>query len=383
MVGGIALQLLLTIVFLELPVTKDFFLILNSTIGALQEATTTGTSFVFGYIGGGPLPFEEKQPGASFILAFRALPLILVMSALSALLFYWRILPWLVNALSWLLEKSLGVGGALGLSGAANIFVGMVEAPILIRPYIGQLGRGELFALMATGMATIAGTVMALYASILGPHLPDALGHILIASVVSVPAAIAIAGLMVPSTCKPTEGQLSDEQSANSVMGAITLGTTNGVQLFINVTAMLVVLVALVALLNLCLGLLPAWGGEAITLQRVMGWILAPLAWLIGIPWSEANIAGSLLGTKVILNEFIAYLELAALPAKDLSENSRLIMVYAMCGFANLGSLGIMLGGLSTLAPERRLEITSLGMKSIIAGLFATCLTGAAVGLMT
>ncbi|MFC1664001.1 NupC/NupG family nucleoside CNT transporter [Pseudomonadota bacterium] len=381
-VGGIALQLLLTVVFLKLPILKDFFLILNSIIGTLQQATNAGTSFVFGYIGGGPLPFEEKQPGSSFILAFRALPLILVMSALSALLFYWRILPWLVKVFSWLLKKSLGVGGALGLSGAANIFVGMVEAPILIRPYIGQLSRGELFALMTTGMATIAGTMMALYAAILGPHLPDALGHILIASVVSVPAAIALAGLMVPTTNQATDAQLTSEESASSAMDAITTGTTSGVQLFINVTAMLVVLVALVALLNLGFDLLPAIDGEAITLQRMAGWILAPLAWLIGIPWSEANIAGGLLGTKVVLNEFIAYLDLAALPAKALSEHSRLILVYAMCGFANLGSLGIMLGGLGTLAPERRSEITALGMKSILAGLLATCLTGAAVGLI-
>lgn len=258
----------------------------------------------------------------------------------------------------------------------------MVEAPILIRPYIRQLSRGELFALMTTGMATVAGTMMALYASILGPHLPDALGHILVASVVSVPAAIAVAGLMVPSANQPTEGTLSDEQSANSAMDAITSGTTKGIQLLINVTAMLIVLVALVALVNLVLDLLPAWGGEAITLQRLTGWILAPLAWSIGIPWSEAGIAGSLLGTKMVLNEFIAYLDLAALPTEALSDKSRLILVYAMCGFANLGSLGIMLGGLSTLAPERRLEITALGMKSIIAGLFTTCLTGATVGVL-
>lgn len=380
---GLSLQLGLALMLLKLPAFKAFFLILNQAILSLDEATRVGASFVFGYLGGGPAPFEVISPGADFILAFRALPIILVVSALSSLLFYWRILPLLVNGFSWLLQRSMGIGGALGLGAAANIFVGMVEAPLLIRPYLKQMSRSELFAVMACGMATIAGTVMVLYASIIGSVVPDAMGHILSASLISAPAALLVARLMVPESGKVTAGELSLEHKASSSMDAITQGTLAGLQLFLNVIAMLVVLVALVHLANALLGLLPQLDGEAVSLQRILGWLMAPVVWLMGIPWSEAQAAGSLMGIKTILNEFIAYLELVKLPADALSERSRLIMIYALCGFANLGSLGIMLGGLCTIVPERRNEIAALGMKSILAGTLATCMTGAVIGIIT
>ncbi len=381
--AGLALQLALALLLIKVPLFRDAFLALNDAVLALQRASEAGTSFVFAYLGGGPLPFEQTQPGASFVLAFRALPLILVVSALSALLFYWRVLPAIVRAFAWALGRTLGVGGALGHGTAANIFVGMVEAPILIRPYIKDLGRGELFALMTCGMATIAGTVMVLYASILAAVVPDAMGHILTASLISAPAALLVAGLMVPGSGEKTAGGLAPDGSAASAMDAVTTGTAQGVTLLINVIAMLVVLVALVALANLILALAPEVGGAALTFQRLLGWALTPLAWLIGVPWAEAATAGALLGTKVILNELIAYLDMAALPAEALSPRSRLILTYAMCGFANLGSLGIMIGGLATLAPERRGVIVALGMKSVAAGVLATAMTGALVGLLT
>ncbi|MCP3668860.1 MAG: nucleoside:proton symporter [Gammaproteobacteria bacterium] len=377
-VVGLVMQSLLALLLLKLPIFKEMFLVLNRALLSLQTATEAGASFVFGYLGGGDLPFDEKSPGSSFILAFKALPLVLVISALSAVLFYWRILPLVVRGFSWVLEKTLGVGGALGLGAAANIFVGMVEAPLFIRPYITQLSRSELFAVMTVGMATIAGTVMVLYASILSQVMPDAMGHMLAASLISAPAAIMVARVLVPETGPGIGGRLEPPQQASSTMDAITHGTLDGLKLLLNIIAMLLVLVALVSLVNQILGLF-----GAVTLQQILGWIMAPVVWLLGVPWSEAVTAGALMGTKTILNEFIAYLEMSQLPEDALSARSRLIMTYALCGFANFGSLGIMLGGLSTMAPERRKEIVALGPKSILAGTVATCLTGAVVGVIT
>jgi CNT family concentrative nucleoside transporter len=380
---GIALQFILAALLLWLPPFQQVFLSLNELLRALEQATRAGTTFVFGYLGGGEQPFAETGAGSSFILAFRALPLILLVSALSSLLFYWRILPLIVLALSWVLQKALGIGGALALGSITNIFVGMVEAPLFIRPYLKEMSRSELFTLMTTGMATIAGTVMVLYASILREAVPDAMGHLLIASLISAPAAIVIALTLIPPTARATAGELVPPQRADSSMDAVTKGTLQGVELLINITALLVVMIALVSLANLAIGLLPDVSGTPVTLQRLLGWLLAPLAWLMGLPWEQAVTGGSLLGTKVILNEFLAYLDLAALPDSALDTRSQLIMTYALCGFANLGSLGIMIGGLGTMVPERRAEIIALGMRSIGAGTLATCMTGAVVGVFT
>jgi len=381
-VTGIVIQLLVGLILLKLPLFRDFFLLLNRVVLSLEEATTAGPSFVFGYLGGGELPFTEKYPGASFILAFKALPLVLLMSALSALLFYWKILPVVVKGFSWALQRTMGLGGTEGLGVSANIFVGMVESPLFIRPYLKNMTRSEIFTLMTCGMATIAGTVMVLYASILSKTIPGVMGHILTASIISVPAAITISKLMVPETGKLTSGELTAPEKASGSMDAVTKGTLQGVELLINIVAMLVVLVALVYLVNLILGLLPEIGGQQITLQRIMGIIMAPVVWLMGVPWQEATAAGSLMGTKTILNEFLAYLDLSRLAPGTLSPKSILIMTYAMCGFANPGSLGIMIGGMGTIAPTRRGEIVELGFRSIIAGTLATCMTGAVVGII-
>ena len=370
--AGVLLQLLLALLFLKVAVLKDAFLALNDILLGLEKATSAGTSLVFGYLGGGTPPFQVSDPAASFILAFRALPIVLVISALSALLFYWRVLPAVVRALSWALEKTMGVGGVVGLSAAANVFVGMVEAPLVVRPYLARISRGELFALMAGGMASIAGTVLFLYGSILAPVLPDAVAHLLIASILSAPAALAIAFLMVPPQGAHTGSRIELRSEAASSMDALTRGVLDGAQLLLNIVAMLVVFVALVALVNLLIA--------PYTLQALLGWLLAPLAWLAGIPWSEAHAAGALLGTKTVVNELVAYLELAR--SSGFTERTRLLLTYALCGFANLGSLGIMIGGLGTMCPERRGEIAALGLKSIIAGTLATCLTAASVALL-
>jgi CNT family concentrative nucleoside transporter len=369
--SGLGLLLVLALLFLKLPYAKDAFLKLNDALLLLEKATQAGTGFVFGYLGGGKPPFAETDAGSSFILAFRALPLVLVISALSALLFHWRVLPAVVRAISWMLEKAMRVGGVVGLSTAANVFVGMVEAPLFIRPYLARVSRGELFAIMTGGMASIAGTVLFLYASILGKGMPDAVAHLLIASILSAPAALAVAFIMVPPEGLPAGGNLAATGEYASSMDALTRGTLEGAQLLLNIVAMLLVFVALVSLVNLIIA--------PYTLQGMLGWLLAPLAWLAGIPWSEAQAAGSLLGTKTIVNELVAYVEMSQMGA--LSERSRLLMTYALCGFANFGSLGIMIGGLGTMCPDRRAEVVQLGLKSIIAGTLATCLTAACVGL--
>jgi CNT family concentrative nucleoside transporter len=370
--AGLALVLVLALLFLRLPYVKHAFLWLNDVLLVLEKATQAGTGFVFGYLGGGKAPFTESDPGSSFILAFRALPLVLVISALSALLFHWRVLPAIVRAISWLLEKSMRVGGVLGLATAANVFVGMVEAPLFVRPYLARVSRGELFAIMTGGMASIAGTVLFLYASILGPSIPDAIAHLLIASILSAPAALAMAFIMVPPAGAPVGGRIDMASEYASSMDALTRGTLEGAQLLLNIVAMLVVFVALVALVNLAIA--------PYTLQGALGWLLAPLAWLAGVPWAEAQAAGSLLGTKAVVNELVAYAEMAKMDG--LSERTRLLMTYALCGFANFGSLGIMIGGLGTMCPERRAEVVQLGLKSVVSGTLATCLTAAVVGLV-
>jgi CNT family concentrative nucleoside transporter len=380
-ISGLALQIVLAALLLKAPLFQQIFIALNDLLRGLEQATQAGTAFVFGYLGGAPLPYAESPAGSSFVLAFRALPMILVISALSSLFFYWRILPAVVKAISAVLEKTMGVGGAVGLSTAANVFVGMVEAPLLIRPYLKRMSRGELFIVMTAGMAGVAGTVMVLYASMLGPVIPEAIRHIVSASIISAPAAIVVAALMVPPRGTPTASELEVDQPARGAMDAITRGTLDGLTLVLNIAALLVVLIALVSLVNTLLAGLPPVGGEPVTLQRVLGLVMAPLVWLAGIPWEESRVAGALMGTKTVLNEFIAYVDLARLPAGALSERSRIIMTYALCGFANFGSLGILIGGLTVMVPERRDEILALGMRSIVAGTLATLTTAAVAGL--
>jgi CNT family concentrative nucleoside transporter len=381
-VTGVLLQLILGVVLLRLPLFQELFIFLNHAVLALEASTKAGTAFVFGYLGGGPLPFDEKLPGTTFILAFQALPLVLLISALSALFFYWRVLPMVVRGFSWCLQKTLGIGGTEGVGISANIFVGMVEAPLFIRPYLYYMTRSELFTLMTCGMATIAGTVMVLYASILSQTIPNVMGHILTASIISVPASIVISKIMIPETGELTSGDMLTHEEATSAMDAITKGTLQGVKLLLNIVAMLIVLVALVHLVNIILGIIPPVGGTQITLQKLFGWAMAPLAWLMGIPWNEATTAGTLMGTKTVLNELIAYLDMSRLADDALSHRSMLIMTYALCGFANPGSLGIMIGGMGTMAPERREEIVSLGFRSVIAGTLSTSMTGAVVGVI-
>ncbi len=380
--AGIGLQVALALILLKVPLIADSVASLGHVVAAMERATRAGTSMVFGYIGGGPLPFAESRPGAAFVLAFQALPIVIVTSALTALLTHWRILPWIVKGIGFVLERGFRIGGALGLASAANIFVGMVEAPLFIRPYLRDFSRSELFVMMTVGMATIAGTVFVLYAGILAPVLPNAAGQLLVASVISAPAAIAIALLMVPADGPPTaSGRLPPRETA-SAMEALVVGARQGLNMLFLIIALLIALVALVHLANGLLDLLPNVAGEAITLQRILALVMTPVCWLMGIPWAECWDAAQLMATKVVLNELVSYLDLARLPEGTLGDRSRLILVYAMCGFANFSGLGIMVGGLTVLMPERRTEILALSWKSLAAGVLATCSTGCVIGIL-
>ena len=383
------IQIVIAGLLLNVPLLRAAFAWPGRAIDALQAATLDGVRLVFGYLAGGPAPFEIAKPEHGFVLAFQALPLILLMSVLSKLLYHWGVLQRIVGAFAWALERTMGVNGPVATGAAANVFVGMVEAPLVIKPYLATMSRAGLFATMTVGMAGIAGTVLALYATILKTSVQDVAGHLIVASVISVPAALMIAALMVPEVRGDTEVEAAhaastpgDDQPTRSSMDAVTQGTREGVELLASVTAMLIVAVALVSLANMMLGALSQPFGVTLTLQQILGWVFAPLAFLIGIPWSEAATAGSLLGTKTILNEFVAYLNMTALPEGALSERSRLIMTYALCGFANLGSLGILLGGLTAMAPSRRAEIVELGGRTIVAGTLATLMTASVVGVI-
>jgi CNT family concentrative nucleoside transporter len=356
---------------------------LNNAANALNDATLAGTQFVFGYLAGGAPAFAETHPGASFILAFQALPLVLTISALASLLFHWGVLQRITAAFAWLLRRTLGLGGPLALGAAVHVFVGMIEAPLLVRPYLTRMQRGELFALMTCGMAGVAGTVMVIYASFLSPIVPNALGNILIASIISTPAGLAIAALMVPFDAGDrAEARLSVEDPAVSSLDALVKGTMDGVPILAAIIAVLLVTVALVTLANMTLGLLPDWDGAAITLQRIFALPFRPVMWLIGVPWGETAAASSLMATKTVLNEFVAYLDFVHLPPETFSARTRIILTYALCGFANFGSLGIVIGGLGAMAPTRRAEVVALGPRTILSGTLATCMSGALAGAL-
>jgi CNT family concentrative nucleoside transporter len=381
--AGIVIQIVLAAAFLQIPFMRDGLLALNVAVDAIQVATRAGTSFVFGYAGGGDPPFAVTNPNGVITLAFTILPILMVIGALSAVLWYWRILPLIVGGLSFALRRTMGIGGAVGLSCGANIFLGTIEAPLLIKPYLERLTRSELFIVFTCGMANVAGTVLVLYSIVLQPVMGDAaLGHIIIASLLSLPASIVIAMVIIPGK-ETTPADVDADIAYAGTMDAVARGTTDGLSMYLQVIAMLLVMVALVALINVGLsGFGDVWGAP-FTFERAMGWLFAPIAWCIGIPWEEAAQAGQLLGVKTVLNELIAYIQMAGLPADALSPRSDLIMVYALCGFANFASVGITIAGVTVLAPGRRKEIVELAQRSLISGTLSSLLVGATIGLLT
>ena len=384
--AGLLVQFALATLLIKLPGSQIVFEWIGDGVDALVRSTEAGTTLVFGYLGGGPLPFEESYPGAAFVFAFRSLPLVIFIGALSAVLYHYKVLPLVVRGFAFVLSKTLNIGGAASFSTAANVFIGMVEAPLLVRPYLQTMSRSDLFIVMTGGMATIAGTVYVLFSVILDGIIPDPAGHLLTASIISAPAAVVIALILIPrgddAADAADETRVEFAQLYDNGIDALTRGAIDGLRLLAYIIGMLIVFVALVELANIILGAFPDVDGAALTLQRIFGWVLAPVVWVLGIPWSDAVDAGQLLGTKVVLNELVAYIDMSNLPEGALTEKSALIMTYAICGFANFGSVGIMLGGLAAIVPERRGELAQLGLKSIMAGTMATCMTGAIAGLL-
>lgn len=376
---GLFAQFSLAFLFFQVPLISDILMSLNFIIAAIEAATLEGTRFLFGYLGGGSEPFEVSEGGYLYLFAFRVLPNVIVFCVLIAVLWYWKILPKVVTGFGFLLRRVFKVSGAVGTSAAATLFLGMVETPMIIRAYLTKLTRSEFFTVMTCGMSTVAGSVMIIYANTLSDIIPGAIGHIVVGSVLNIVGAIYVSRIIVPEDSTPTSSDKFEDLGYSSTMDAITRGTQDGLKLALNIGGMLLVIISLVALVNGVLGLLEI-SGEPLSLQRMLGWLFSPLAWLIGVPWSEAHLAGNLMGSKIVLNEMIAFIELAAL-GNDLSENSRLVLLYALCGFANFGSLGILIGGLSTLVPERKTDYLSLAPKSLISGNVVTFITASLVGL--
>ncbi len=380
---AIALQFIICALLLKVPGISDGLQYVNRAVGALGEATRKGTSFVYGYLGGGPPPFDVTDDRFLATFAFQVLPLVIVMSALSALLWYWRILPIIIKGISYIFERALGTRGPAGLVATANIFMGQIEAPLLVRPYLARMTQYELLLVMTAGMATIAGSVMVIYSSMLNAQMHGAvLGQLITKSIMSVPAAILFAHVMLPESNDSSQELEKPPRIYESSMDAITRGTSDGLNIYLNILAILIVAIALVALLNEIIGLLPGVNGAPLTMERVAGWLFAPIAWLMGVPWAESQTVGSLLGVKTILNEFIAYLQMQDLPAERLSDHSRLIALYALAGFANLSSVGIQISGIGAMAPERRNDLARLGFRALVAATLASCMCGAVVGIV-
>lgn len=387
--GTLALQIALAITMLFIPPLRAILTWLSGAVLALQQAADVGAQFMFGFLAGSPPPFEVVSPAANFVVAFRVLPLILVVSVLSAILFHWRILPAIISAFSWLLQRALAIDGVLAFVAASSVFLGIIESPVLIKPYLERMTRARLLAMMTCGMSTVAGTVMVLYSSIVQEAIPEALTHILVASVISVPAALMMAHLLLPDEAASAGQDVQDETSPTqfawksphqNVMEAAISGLHDGVKMVVSIAAILIVLFALVHLINQALSLFPSWQtGRPISLQLLFGTLMRPLVWLAGIDWAQTPIAGELMATKTLLNEFVSYQELANLPEASLSPSNRTIMLYAMCGFANLGSLGILSGGLGAIIPDRQEEITRLALLAMVAGTLTTLMTAALI----
>ena len=381
---GLGLQFAIALLMVKVPVFQQLLGQLNRVVRAVEQASHEGGAFVFGYLTGGPSPFQTADGAAAApaLFFFGPLMMLIVVGALSAVLFHFGILQKIVGAFAHLLRRTMGLGGAEGVVVAANVFMGQSDAPLLIKPYVGQLGRAGLMCVMTAGMTTISGSLMIVYASILEPVLPGVvMGHLVVASIISAPAAVMVARLMVPAE----PGEVDHEvprlaADTHGVVDALLVGANDGAKVMVNVAVMLVAIIAVVSLVNKALGLLPF--AAPLSLERMLGWVMAPAMWLVGVPWSEAQAAGELMSIKTVFNEFVAYLALAKQPVEALSLHSRLITIYSLCGFANFSSVGIVTGTLTALCPEHKRMVAGLGLKAMIAGTIGTLLTGAVIGIL-
>jgi CNT family concentrative nucleoside transporter len=376
---GIISQLFLAAILLKLPFVINFFELLGNGVTILQNATVEGAGFVFGYP-----PSDDASVYRSLLetFAFGVLPYIIVMSCISAILWHWGILPFIVNIISKACQKLFNIGGPVGLGAAANVFIGQVEAPLLIKPYIEKLSKKELLILMTAGMATVAGSVMVALISILEVQFENVnlIQHFLTASILSIPAAIMYANIMIPSNEITDSNDESSTKVYSSTMDAITTGTTQGSNIAVSVGTILIAVIALVYIVNAFLGTVSGYFGLDLSIELLLGYFFAPITWLMGIPWSEALVAGELLGLKTTLNEFVAYPALANLEPGLLSERSKLITFYSLCGFANFSSVGILISGIGAMVPERKNDLIEVSFKALVAATLASCMTGLVVG---
>lgn len=378
---ALLIQISLAFLLLEIPFISSFFDVMSMAVESLRLSAIEGSSFVFGYLGGGDAPFEISNNQNLPIFAFTFLPMLIFLSALSALLWHWKILPLLIKLLAKLFERPLDAKGPIGLAATANIFLGQLEAPLLIKPYLNKMNQRDLLIIMTVGMSTIAGSVMVLYITWLDNKFSGVIGHFLTASILSVPAAIMFSNILIPSAQTELKSVKEDLKMYESSMDAISVGTKDGLNMFLSVIASLIVFLSLVALADFLLAIFPNVYGEPISLQRIAALIFAPIAWLMGIPFAEIIPAGNLLGTKTIFNELIAFNDLRELNTSILSERSQLIMLYGICGFANISSVGILLGGLSAICPDIRGTLLKIAFRALFAATLASCLTGTVVSL--
>jgi len=382
---AVILQIILAFALLKIPFIVQIFAYLSEGVTALQAATQEGAEFVFGYLSNtSSAPFENSGVGNSMIFAFQILPLIIVISSLSALLWFWNILPLIIRAISKIFEKLFNIGGPIGLGATANIIMGQVEAPLLVRPYLSKMSEKELLILMTAGMSTVSGSIMIALVSMLAPQFPDTnlIQHLVSASILSIPAAIMYANIMIPSSEITNFDGNSVPKVYDSSMDAITRGTRDGLDICLNVGAILIAFIALVSLLNSLLGILGGWIGISdLSLQLILGYIFFPIVWLMGVPLSETLASAELLGVKTALNEFVAYGALANLETEVLSDRSKLITLYALCGFANFSSVGILVSGISAMAPERKNDLIKVSVKALIGATLASCMTGLVIGI--
>lgn len=400
---GVAMQFAFAFIVLKLEAGRVFFDGANVAILRVLRFAGEGSAFVFGNLVSQNVPVGAplSNPAIASVLipngsyahvgaffAFTVLPTIVFFSALTAVLYHLKVLQFFVRIIAFVMHKTLRTSGAETFSAAANIFVGQTEAPLLIKPFLANLTRSEIMAVMAGGMATVAGGVLAAYVATLTGYFPDIAGHLIAASVMSAPAALVMAKIMVPEVDVPETASAQEivlESPDANILDAAAKGTSDGLQLALNVGAMLVAFIGLIALFNWLISSSAAFAGfDGLTLERLFSWAFAPIAFLLGVPWVDAPIIGALFGTKTVLNEFVAYIQLAGELERNTINHSKSVAIatYALCGFSNFSSIGIQIGGLSALAPARRKEFASLGLRAMIAGALACFQTAAIAGML-
>ena len=381
-IGATVMQFVFALILFWITPVRSVLLKANVLVDGLQNATRAGTGFVFGYVGDNAAAGDLMGNAPPPLFFFQILPIIIVVAALSAILWHWRILRWITNGFAYIFQRTMGLGGATSLAVSANVFMGMTEAPVLIRPYVKGMTRSELLIMMTAGFATIAGSVLVVYGAFLEGKMANPLPQLLAASLIAAPAAVAVALTMIPETTPSSERMKEPDFAYASTMDAFSTGATDGLKIVFNIATMLIAALALLWIVNAGFGMLPDVGGTPLSIERVLGWIFAPLMYMIGIPWEDASQSGSLMGVKTVLTEFVAFIQLADVPAEAMDPRTRMITAHAICGFANFGSMGILIGGLSIVEPARRDDFMSLAWRTLLAGTLATCLSGAVMGAL-